>query len=328
MGGLRPSTKQRRIALALVSSFVTGAALWFVFRRFEWSAFVTQVRDLDPAWVAAAVAADILSYVCQGARWSYLLRPVAANSVLASTRAVYAGLFVNEIVPMRPGEVLRGMIVARETRQPLRRIVPSMVAERVIDAVVLVTAGLLAAAYVPLPASVTEFVVVVGALLLVAGTALGMLRNKIPAAWLEPLSNPSALILSVGVLLGQCLAVWSILRACGLPWSFAAGFAITVILRIGTALPLAPANVGTHQLAMLLGLALFGLTGHQATAVAFIAFALLTLPLLLLGAVALATSHVSVRDATKPRPPVPVVPPGSWTHWKSYPTDNFWWHRP
>ena len=328
MGGIRPPTKQRRIAVTLASCAVAGAALWFVLQRFEWDAFATRVSNLDPLWIAAAVAADILSYVFLGARWSYLLRPVANSSVLSTTRAVYAGLFVNEILPMRPGEALRGMIVARRAGKPLARVMPSMVAERVMDAVVLIVAGLLASSYVRLPASISEFMLVIGALL-VAGTTLLLVRERIPAAWLEPLGNPAALALSIGVLLAQCVAVWCILRACGLSWTPAAGFSITVILRIGTTLPLAPANIGTHQLAMLLGLAVFGLTGQQATAVAFIAFALLTLPLLLLGAVALVTSQVSVRDATSRRAPVPVGPaPGSWTHWKSYPTDNFWWHRP
>ena len=56
---------------------------------------------------------DILSYVCQGMRWSLLLHPIGRISTFQATEAIYAGLFVNEILPMRLGEVLRIYLVSR-----------------------------------------------------------------------------------------------------------------------------------------------------------------------------------------------------------------------
>jgi uncharacterized membrane protein YbhN (UPF0104 family) len=276
--------------------------LWFVFQRFDWVAFAAQLRTLDLRWIAAAVAADILSYVLQGARWSVLLGPAAPASLRTTTRAVYAGLFVNEVLPMRPGELVRGWIVARHTSQPFSRVLPSMVAERVIDAAVLLTAAVLSAFYIRLPEGMGEFVAAAAMVFAIGAAGVWLAAKRIPPAWLAPLRKRAALPLSSLVLLGQCLAVWCILRACGVALNPLAGMAITVVLRVGTALPLAPANAGTHQLAMLAGLALFGITGVHATGIALIVFATLTLPLLLLGAAAFGVSHVPATAYRASRP--------------------------
>ena len=69
--------------------------LWRDAGRIEWP------------WMALAVVFDVLSYVCQGARWAVLLRRQGRITALQTTRAVYAGLFVNELLPLRVGEALR-----------------------------------------------------------------------------------------------------------------------------------------------------------------------------------------------------------------------------
>ena len=165
-----------------------------------------------------------------------------------------------------------------------------MVAERLMDGAILIAAALWTTVYVPLPDPVSGYLRA-GALVAIVLAALWMLAGrKIPSSWREPLRDWSALHVSILLFLTQCLAVWFALRACGLPISFSAGCAITAVLRIGTALPMAPANVGTHQLALIFGLSLFGISRAQATPVAFIVFAVLTLPLLSLGSLAAATS--------------------------------------
>ena len=287
-------SNQRRIALAAISVIVTSGALWFVFRSFDWSGFRQLATHLDPLWLVAAVAADVLSYVCQGARWQRLLRPLRSVSLFTTTRAIYAGLFMNEVLPLRPGEILRGLIVARETRYPTPPLLRSMVAERWMDAVILIVAALIATIYTPLPHEVALFLQAAAfAVVLAIGIATSA-RGRIPAHWLAPFRNPGAFVISTGVFLGQAVAVWCILQACAIPLSFGAAFSITAILRIGTALPLAPANIGTHQVAAIAGLTIFGVERAQAASASIILFAVLTLPLLALGALAFLHSQVAL----------------------------------
>ena len=56
-----------------------------------------------------------------------------------------------------------------------------------------------------------------------------------------------------------------------------------MVLRLGTIVPSAPANVGTYQFFCILGLMLFGVGKTAATAISMVAFVILTLPLWALG---------------------------------------------
>ncbi|MDP2999455.1 MAG: lysylphosphatidylglycerol synthase transmembrane domain-containing protein, partial [Bryobacterales bacterium] len=60
-------------------------------------------KTIQWGWIWLAVAFDILSYLSQGWRWELLLRPLGRISVLKTTQAIYAGLFTNEVLPLRFG---------------------------------------------------------------------------------------------------------------------------------------------------------------------------------------------------------------------------------
>ena len=64
-------------------------------------------------WVIPAVACHRASYVSEGVRWHYLLRPVGNLPVVRATEAIYVGLFANEVTPMRFGELVRTCLASR-----------------------------------------------------------------------------------------------------------------------------------------------------------------------------------------------------------------------
>jgi len=96
--------------------------------------------------------------------------------------------------------------------------------------------------------------------------------------------------LSLVFLLGQILAFWLIMLACGLWLSFWVGAVVLLVVHLGTAVPNAPANVGTYQFFTVLGLSLFGVDKTTATGFSFVVFFLLTVPLWVLGLLALSRS--------------------------------------
>ncbi len=100
---------------------------------------------------------------------------------------------------------------------------------------------------------------------------------------------------SVLILVFQALAFWLILRAYGLPLSVWIGAIVLLIVHLGTALPNAPGNVGTYQFFCVVGLTFFGVAKSQATGFSLVVFVLLTIPLWVLGSVALARSGFSLR---------------------------------
>ena len=59
-----------------------------------------------------AVVADLGVYLLQAYRWSLLLRPVEPVGFWRSARAVFIGLFANEVLPGHTGEILRCYLLA------------------------------------------------------------------------------------------------------------------------------------------------------------------------------------------------------------------------
>jgi glycosyltransferase 2 family protein len=309
----------------IIGILLAVAGLAWVLHDVQFGRMVAPMRGIRWGWVGLAIVFDVLSYVCQGARWRYLLRPVGSVSLVQSTQAIYAGLFTNEVVPLRVGELVRAYLVSRWTGAKMLAVVPSIAVERLFDGVWLALAIGVTAIYVPLPRDLLVGGDVLGALV-IAGTAwflyLAYRHRKDGAA--EPSTSrhgflplrflataashvahgvgriglsPSfyaSLFVSPGVLVFQGIAFWLVMVAYGFPHSLWVGLAVFLIVHLGTALPNAPSNIGTYQFFCVVGLRLFGVEKSIATGFSFVVFFLLTIPLWVLGLVAIARSGMSL----------------------------------
>jgi uncharacterized membrane protein YbhN (UPF0104 family) len=103
-----------------------------------------------------------------------------------------------------------------------------------------------------------------------------------------------AFALSLPFLALQAITLWLIMLGYGLRLSIWVGVAVYVIVGLGTALPNTPANVGSYQFFAVLGLTLFGVDKTSATGFSLVAFTLLSLPLLIIGFLALSRSGLSL----------------------------------
>jgi uncharacterized membrane protein YbhN (UPF0104 family) len=103
-----------------------------------------------------------------------------------------------------------------------------------------------------------------------------------------------AAVFSLGLLLMQAAAYWFAMVACRLPVPWVAGAVVFLIVRLGTAVPNAPANVGSFQFFTVLGLQLFGVAKPAAAAFSVIVFLIFTVPLWALGLAAIANSGISL----------------------------------
>lgn len=277
-------------------------------------------------WVSGAIAFDILSYVCQGMRWSLLLHPVGRVSTIQATQAIYAGLFVNEILPMRLGEVLRIYLVSRWTAARFAAVIPSILVERFFDAIWLALAFGITVFVVPLPKYLVDAEEVLGGTALAATVlfiylvfrrqrggatgSTGTWSRWRPIKWLLGLLDKMAggirdigrsrfFYASFGVslflLLGQILSYWLVMLACGLRLSVWHGAAVFLIVHIGTIIPSAPSNVGTYQFFTVIGLTLFGVSKTVATSFSVVVFLILTIPLWAIGLLVFAHLKLSLK---------------------------------
>ncbi|HBY62061.1 MAG TPA: hypothetical protein DEH78_19755 [Solibacterales bacterium] len=291
---------------ALALSLAT-AALYAALRQFEWHAFRAQVHGLDWRWLVIAVAFDIASYIAQALRWRYLL---GGARLWQTTRAVYAGLFLNEVAPLRPGEAVRAFLAARDLRVNVLSVAPTILAERFMDGVWLSAALLAVLMAAPLPASLTRVAWAVVGTVAAAVAALVMLgrgRFAILRQARSALFRAPAFAVSGLFLFAQGLAFWSVMRASHLALGLAAAFVVMLVVRVGTLIPGAPANLGTHQFSTVLGLSLFGVPQRDAAGFSLVVFVVLTAPLLMIGFAACVNAGLnwkSVRAASRPLEPV------------------------
>lgn len=270
------------------------------------------------SWVVAAVICDILVYVLQGWRWSLLLRPVADIPYSRSIRAVYVGLFANEILPLRTGELIRCYLQGRWSGLPFTVVLSSAIIERIFDGIWLIICLVVTTYYVDVPDLYITLGQILGVVVLLAGALLGaamFFKHQTRAAFAGNrfLSKLNVLledlylighsrflylsaIASLPYLLLQMLPIYALTRGYGIPISIGESFAIMVILRLIAVVPQAPGNLGTFQAAAAFGLAMFGVDPSMAKRFSFVMWAVITMPLLLAGFFALAITGIRLSE--------------------------------
>lgn len=298
------------VCLVWVFHDIQVGRLWHSFTHINW-------------WlIGVAGFFDILSYYCQGVRWELLLRPLGKISSVRTTQAIYAGLFTNEIVPLRVGELVRAYLVSRWLPAAFVSVIPSMAVERLFDGVWLALAIGVAAFFVPLPENLLAAEEILGVIVLMAISlfiylVFGKRRargEKKSSDW-KPLRaivgfiehligevrsigasrfSYFSMLVSVFILVFQIIAFWLVIRACGLQLSFWAGAVVLLIIHIGTAIPNAPSNVGTYQFFTVAGLQLFDIDKTLATGFSVVVFIVLTIPLWVLGLLAVSRSGMTL----------------------------------
>ncbi len=310
---MSPSAKRR---LRTAAGYAVGAAcLIWVLHDIRLEDLRRDLAGLVWPWLMPAVALDIFGYVLQGLRWRLLLAPIGRVSTAETTQAIYAGLFANEVLPLRVGELVRAYLISRRLGKELLTVLPSMAVERLFDGIWLAACVGITAIVIPLPGTLMHAVDILGAGVLAATGLFLWIVLRQAGRWsagrwrvqralarlgaeLRMIARtarvPSSLAFSLLVLLSQAGAFWLGMKAYGLPLGMWAGVAVFLIVRLGTAVPNAPANVGTYQFFTVLGLQFFGVDKTTAAGFSLVVFVILTIPLWVLGAAALGRSGTTL----------------------------------
>ena len=117
---------------------ISLACLIWVYHGFNWKTELPKLKAADWRWVAIAMVFDVVVYCVQAWRWRLLLSPVAKPSLLRSIQAVFIGLFANEILPLRSGELIRCYALGRWSGIPYSVTLSSIVIERLFDGILLI----------------------------------------------------------------------------------------------------------------------------------------------------------------------------------------------
>ncbi len=300
---------------------ISFASLIWVLQGVDFHTMWQDVHSLDWRWVGIAVAAEVFTYVIGGWRWSLLLSPVARLPIWRAVQAIYVGLFANEVLPLRPGEVIRSYLLARWSEIPFSVSISSAIIERILDGIWLMALFFITASFIALPVFMMDIAKGLTVFVVVAALALGLVmfrkhhaHSVVPKTkWgakmrvliedLHLIGNSKTFYVSAAVsvfyLLIQIVPVYGLIQAYGIDLSVWPALVVLMLLRVGTAIPQAPGNVGTAQALIVLGLGLFAVDKTTATGLAFMTWGVITFPLLLTGFIALALTGLKLDDLTR-----------------------------
>jgi len=297
---------------------VSAISLVWVFWRFPYAELGDHLRTMSWWWVAAAVVIEIAVYFFDAWRWAALLRPAGAPSFGLCLQAVFIGLFANDVLPAKAGELIRCFLLSYETKVPLSLAFTSDFILRIMDGMWIVIVYFLITLQIGTHVLVGRIMLAFGAgTVVVAALVLFVLFRRQHAhhfvkntSWaarfvhlLDEIHRLGhwrelglAMIGSGLYWLAQVLAVLALMRADGFDLGISAASFVLVVKAVYTLIPNAPASVGAYQAAADYALRLLLVEASNAKIFAQIMFGFLTLPGAVAGAIAVAFAGYDLTD--------------------------------
>ena len=203
------SLRRRVLSLPTLLSFAVAAAFILFLATgvdLDWGETWDNIRSMDPWLYAVAAVLYYISFIFRGARWRILAINAAARrngedvripSTLGMSQLILIGWFVNSIAWLRLGDAYRAHAFAEDSNSSFSWSLGTVLAERVLDMVVVAVIMAISVAAVALTIGfsgskyilIIPLIMVVGAIALVGlmvkfGSRLaGLLPRKIEAAY-------------------------------------------------------------------------------------------------------------------------------------------------
>jgi hypothetical protein len=315
------SSKFRSWALIVATNLVSLVCMGWVLNGAGLQHIWGEIRRMHWAWVCGAVSADICVYLLHAWRWKLLLAPIGRIPFLQSVESIYVGLFANEVLPFRAGELIRCFLLSKFTEVPLSVTFASALIERLFDGVWLLACFFFCLRMVRLPGVLLHGGYILGVMILVCTLILAyaMYARKQSLnlvfgiswpRWFDTLIEDLHLIghsrylyfsflVSGLYMFAQMVPIYMLIRANRLGVPFAASFTMMVLLRLSSIVPQAPGNLGSFQWVTARTLILFGLASGHAKRFSLILWAVVTIPLIVIGFIAVAVEGVNMTHLHK-----------------------------
>jgi uncharacterized protein (TIRG00374 family) len=235
---------------------------------------------------------------------------------------VIGSVAVNNVVPGRPGELMRGYWLSRMARVPVARAFGTVIVDRAADVVVLAALLAVVLPWVDHPAWLTRLVLAAAALALaaLAGVAFARRRAARRPAPTDPARSAArrhlstllrgvadaaaprrlvaAAVLTAATWGAFALGVWLVAGSLGISVSGVEALFVTAAVNLGVMIPSSPGFVGTYQWLGVSALGLFGVARADAFAFSLLMQAVWFVPTTLAG-LALA-ARMALAGRTRP----------------------------
>ena len=297
----RSRRRTASLRAGIVGLVVSAAAVALLVVLIDLEVTVQTLAGAEVVWLAATLLLAPAQVLLRSWRWQLIL-PAGASGhrprVLRIAGALLVGQFANLVLPAKLGEPVRAYLVGIRERIPFARVLGSVLLERVID---LASLSLAAAAGVLLVASAIPRAMTIVARLL---GHIGWMPRVVGVVTTfgEGAGGDTRRSLALAVVLSTVTwffvgaTFWLVGRSLGLEIEPAAALLIATVTTLGTAIPSAPANIGTFEAAAVVAARALGIPGAEALALGIVAHVVSTVPFAVAGATAAAWMSLSVRS--------------------------------
>jgi uncharacterized protein (TIRG00374 family) len=283
------------------------------------------IGSASPLWLAASAAVILPAYILRAIRWKLLLLPVKKNIRVSNTFwSTAVGFMVNTLIPIRLGEFVRAYILGEKEETGFGPSFSSIVVERTLDLVGLLSIGIVAMFLVSAQAGLSDLVVniftavavliaVILAVIIVGVKKedliirlLTRITSKIPLVkkytnriadfvsslikGLQGLSqNPKMFVTNISLTwilwLIHTSAIYLTFTAFNYPISFVAAILGGVLMSLSHILPATPGYVGSYEAFWALIFFSLGVPENLLLATAVISHLIGLLPIVILGCI-------------------------------------------
>lgn len=134
-----------------VGLLFTSASLLLLERLIDWRTAFVVLETADVTFIALAVTCLVFSLAAKTFRWRLLLPADTAVSTPRLFRIMHISFMLNNVLPARLGDVARVAMTSNQPGVRVGHVLSSMLTERVVDAVTLLTCFVLVSPFLPIP---------------------------------------------------------------------------------------------------------------------------------------------------------------------------------
>jgi uncharacterized protein (TIRG00374 family) len=323
----------------LIGIALSVVCLVLVFSKVNFQQLAASLATLNYAYLAAAIAIFLTTFIVRTLRWQVLLNPAKAIPFKRLFSVMFIGYMANNVLPARLGEFVRAFVLSKKEGVRKTTTLATIFIERIFDGLsLLFILGLLIVAHKvglisnTLPGHIiwgglAAGVIFLGAFGFVAaleffpafGEFLGrMIARFAPAKVAGKLQSVLAAFITgvrclrsfkhLLIVFSTSLVVWGIEgttyslvgRAFGMELPLTAFFVTMVFVNLASIVPSAPGQFGTFQLFCVTALGMFGVTAAQGLSYGLVLNVAEYLPVTLLGILFLTLENLTFQSVMHP----------------------------
>ena len=299
----------KKLLLISISILSSLFFLWLAFRKVQWADFFQIAKHANIWLILLAIIIFVISYLLRTLRWQALTRSQNRVKLLPAFDSLVSGYAINNVLPLRAGEVFRLFITKLKTGIPKSTVLGTLIIERMWDALALLLLAVISLLstqpknvptnVINLSAIIFGIITLLIIILIIFDKSILILlkRVKVSDQIIEKITRlvgsfknlqnwPVLLLsvlLSVLVWIIEATTYYIVASSLAMDISFVQMLLVMVILNFGILIPSSPGYVGTFEYFTILGMSIFGINRTDAASFAIILHIAQFIPITLYG---------------------------------------------